>query len=90
MIKRTLFLAILFAVCACSESSEETPTPLPEEGCDPRIPATGSEVKIPHPIEPSECSLILLRCNYCKYDANGALEKTGFEVCGACFISETE
>jgi hypothetical protein len=56
----------------------------PPDGCPPSISATGKEHRIPHPKESSTCKAVVMTCNACVYDAQGAFVKTEGEACGVC------
>lgn len=57
------------------------------QDCDPRMPATGQEEKVPHPKEPSSCRIVVMSCNACVYDADGNFSRVDSETCGACVQS---
>jgi len=56
----------------------------PADDCDKSLPVTGQTHKVAHPSAPSACLGVVMMCNYCQYDADGRLEKTGSDVCGVC------
>jgi hypothetical protein len=53
--------------------------------CYPSMSSTGHVVKVAHPKRPSACTFgVVMMCNACVYDAQGALERSESEVCGIC------
>lgn len=53
--------------------------------CYPKVSSTDKEQKLPHPKRPSECSFgVVMMCNSCVYDTQGALSGSESEICGVC------
>lgn len=91
--KRAVVGAVVLALSqlvltSCSEKqmSDGTLT----QACRPSTGATGKEVVQSHPTKPSECKYVLvLHCNACVYDAQGALSHSVSKPCGVCFTAST-
>jgi hypothetical protein len=70
-------------VCACSRDTPSGGGATAEQ-CDRALPATGTQQWVSHPQKPSACFGVVMMCNYCEYDPDGAFEKSGSEACGVC------
>jgi hypothetical protein len=58
--------------------------------CEPTHPASDRGTRIPDPVKPSSCYAVVMMCNYCDYDAEGAFKKSDEEACGVCVGWETK
>ena len=54
------------------------------DDCDPSLPATGEKRLVAHPDKPSECRLVVMKCNACAYDGEGKLLGVESDYCGVC------
>lgn len=85
---RWLVASSVLVLSSCSEKqmSDGSLT----QGCRPSIIATGKEVRQSHPSKPSECKFaVVMFCNACVYDAEGALSHSVSEPCGICMKFST-
>ncbi len=71
-----LAAAMFLAFCGKDISMTET--------CPHTMSVGSGSRKIPHPEKQSFCKGVDMQCNYCEYDANGTLQRSGSEACGVC------
>jgi hypothetical protein len=79
---RVMLAAFALAAIGCSDKERQDGSL--SQVCQPRVPASGSPRKLPHPTKPSSCTIVAMSCNYCAYDENGKFTHSGSELCGAC------
>ena len=70
-------------VGSCSSNAPAGPQAFADQ-CDRSLPATGEMHRIAHPRVASACQAVVMMCNYCQYDRNGAFERAGSDPCGVC------
>ena len=79
-----------FVTAGCDKTKEASKTAQnTEQRCDPRIPGNGRTQRVPDPVPPTTCYVIVLSRNYCEYDGSGQFRANGTEASGVCLVKST-